>query len=361
MQSFARIADQMYSASNSAAQPDKIPDLMTTGYIKLQDILKTEYAHNSRSRFCWGTTQTHDLPSFETETELAGSETIECQFELIVFKSHLLLTWHVLRSHIALPMELWRTGILPGNITFGMWGLFNESRHWTALDCMSHRLRLKCWRWTLSQRCRWLKVRDGILQDMRRTAACELMAIEDIIRLRSYWSVWYIWLFSSVLVYKLERRARMFSHWNRSDRCFLILYRWLNYVCMITNQCANESIFIWRCLLCRRTRRSLWIWGKQRTRLKNEIWERSSLIMSHWGNWMKRNQGQGLIVIDGVIAIEHRSWLNTRRWNHRTLRYICVWKHLFGVWSNLIQNKRTVRMMIWGHCRSIWSRMKRPF
>ncbi|KAH9807216.1 hypothetical protein DFH28DRAFT_858321, partial [Melampsora americana] len=55
-------ADQVYSSTNTAPQPDKIPDLMTTGFKRLQEIFKSEYIHNSHSRFRWGSTQTHDIP-----------------------------------------------------------------------------------------------------------------------------------------------------------------------------------------------------------------------------------------------------------------------------------------------------------
>lgn len=67
MQAFARAADRTFGANNEAEQPEPLPNLMETGFIKLQDIFQTEYIHNSSSRFCWGSTRSHDIPNVNAE------------------------------------------------------------------------------------------------------------------------------------------------------------------------------------------------------------------------------------------------------------------------------------------------------
>ncbi|KAH9819748.1 hypothetical protein DFH28DRAFT_886444 [Melampsora americana] len=79
MQAFARVADRIYSTTNMAPQPEETPDLMTAGYKKLQEIFKTEYCHNSHSRFCWGSTQAHEVSNVQPENEPANTEAPEGQ------------------------------------------------------------------------------------------------------------------------------------------------------------------------------------------------------------------------------------------------------------------------------------------
>ncbi|KAH9814073.1 hypothetical protein DFH28DRAFT_830292, partial [Melampsora americana] len=62
IQAFLRVADQMYSSNNNISQPEPIPDLLHTGFERLQEIFQSEYTHKARSRFRWGSTQSHDIP-----------------------------------------------------------------------------------------------------------------------------------------------------------------------------------------------------------------------------------------------------------------------------------------------------------
>ncbi|KAH9807257.1 hypothetical protein DFH28DRAFT_827678, partial [Melampsora americana] len=61
MQAFSRAADRTYGVENEAKQPEPRPNLMETGFLKLQEIFKSEYTHKTSSRYCWGSTRSHDI------------------------------------------------------------------------------------------------------------------------------------------------------------------------------------------------------------------------------------------------------------------------------------------------------------
>ncbi|KAH9807957.1 hypothetical protein DFH28DRAFT_840677, partial [Melampsora americana] len=61
MLAFSRVADMTFGPNNQAEQPEPLPNLMETGFIKLQEIFQTEYTHKSSSRYCWGSTRSHDM------------------------------------------------------------------------------------------------------------------------------------------------------------------------------------------------------------------------------------------------------------------------------------------------------------
>lgn len=65
MQAFERAADRTFGTHNQSEQPKPLPNLLETGFIRLQDILQKEYVHKSSSRFHWGSTRSHDIPSAE--------------------------------------------------------------------------------------------------------------------------------------------------------------------------------------------------------------------------------------------------------------------------------------------------------
>ncbi|KAH9808536.1 hypothetical protein DFH28DRAFT_840470, partial [Melampsora americana] len=67
MQAFERAADRTFGSENKAGQPKPLPNLMETGFVKLQDIFQKEYVHNSSLRFHWGSTRSHDIPPVEAE------------------------------------------------------------------------------------------------------------------------------------------------------------------------------------------------------------------------------------------------------------------------------------------------------
>lgn len=67
MQAFARAADATFGSENKAKQPEPLPNLMETGFEKIQDIFQKEYVHNSSSRFRWGSTRSHDIPPVAPE------------------------------------------------------------------------------------------------------------------------------------------------------------------------------------------------------------------------------------------------------------------------------------------------------
>ncbi|KAH9820155.1 hypothetical protein DFH28DRAFT_885595 [Melampsora americana] len=75
MQSFERMMHRTLSSENPAVQPDPLPNLMDAGYEKLQQILKTEYIHNSQSRFRWGSTQVVPSQANVESTDVQEVET----------------------------------------------------------------------------------------------------------------------------------------------------------------------------------------------------------------------------------------------------------------------------------------------
>ncbi|EGF97362.1 uncharacterized protein MELLADRAFT_70048 [Melampsora larici-populina 98AG31] len=81
IQAFLRVADRMYSSHNDTSQPEPMPDLLQTGFEKLQEIFQTEYTHHAKSRFHWGSTQSHDIPTFAQDqtatTNQPGEESLE--------------------------------------------------------------------------------------------------------------------------------------------------------------------------------------------------------------------------------------------------------------------------------------------
>lgn len=87
-QSFIRAADQTFSTYNRSEQPPPRPDLFKTGFQKLQEIFYDEYTHKHRSRFCWGSTQTKDIPYPVQGEEAAG-----------VVNDHLGQSFHCLHKH----------------------------------------------------------------------------------------------------------------------------------------------------------------------------------------------------------------------------------------------------------------------
>ncbi|EGG06274.1 uncharacterized protein MELLADRAFT_63580 [Melampsora larici-populina 98AG31] len=62
MQAFQRAADRTFGSENQAGQPEPLPNLMETGFLKLQEIFQSKYTHKRSSRFCWGSTLSHDIP-----------------------------------------------------------------------------------------------------------------------------------------------------------------------------------------------------------------------------------------------------------------------------------------------------------